>query len=203
VLVKTNDIMNVSFKIVKYITIILVSVFFSIQFTFSQTFTLNNDTSFMEVHGTSSLHDWHVDVLEQGGKIAIKDSINLIITTLNFNAKSESLKSGKKGMDKNTYKALKTDDYKSIDFKLSSVERIEFLSDSNYKVSIIGNMKISGVTNSVKIDFRIKLDKNKILIEGEKSLLMTDYGIDPPKALLGTIKTGNEIKIVFKLVFGK
>ena len=32
---------------------------------------------------------------------------------------------------------------------------------------------------------------------------MTDYGIEPPKALLGTIKTGDDIKIIFKTVFQK
>ena len=40
-----------------------------------------------------------------------------------------------------------------------------------------------------------------IVIEGEKSILMTDYGIKPPKALLGTIKTGNKINIIFKIDF--
>jgi hypothetical protein len=32
-------------------------------------------------------------------------------------------------------------------------------------------------------------------------MLMTDFGIDPPKALLGTIKTGDEIEVKFKSIF--
>lgn len=195
--------MMYSIKIKRFLPILLITVFVSLQFAFSQTYKLDNNTCFMEVHGTSSLHDWHVDALEQSGKIVVKDSASLMIEALNFSVKSESLKSGKSGMDKNTYKALKTDKYKTIDFKFLSVESIESISDNYYKVSIKGDMTICDVTNSISLAFKLKLDNNKVLIDGEKSLLMTDYGIEPPKALLGTIKTGDKIRIIFKSVFLK
>lgn len=139
--------MMYSIKIKRFLPILLITVFVSLQFAFSQTYKLDNNTCFMEVHGTSSLHDWHVDALEQSGKIVVKDSASLMIEALNFSVKSESLKSGKSGMDKNTYKALKTDKYKTIDFKFLSVESIESISDNYYKVSIKGDMTICDVTN--------------------------------------------------------
>jgi polyisoprenoid-binding protein YceI len=171
------------------------------QVAFSQTYVLNDQTSFLEVHGTSSLHDWHVDAERQSGKVEISNLDDLKINVLSFSVVSESLKSGKSGMDKNTYKALKTDKHKTIDFNLTSVKSKELISDNHYKVLITGNMTICGVTKSVNIELTVKLVGNNLLLEGEKSLLMTDYGIAPPKALLGTIKTGDEIKIIFKTVF--
>lgn len=169
----------------------------------AQTYNLNNDTSFLEVHGTSSLHDWHVDAETQNGKITVSNLDDLQLEALSFSVMSESLKSGKSGMDKNTYKALKTDKHKTITFKMSSVKSIELVSDSNYKVTVLGDMTISGVTKSISIDLKLELKDNKILIEGEKSMKMTDYGIEPPKALLGTIKTGDAIKIIFKSIYNK
>uniref|UniRef100_UPI0035130C0B YceI family protein n=1 Tax=Winogradskyella sp. TaxID=1883156 RepID=UPI0035130C0B len=139
----------------------------------------------------------------QNGKITVSNLDYLVLDALCFYVMSESLKSGKSGMDKNTYKALKTDKHKTITFKMSSVKSIELVSDSNYKVTVIGDMTISGVTKSIAIDLKLELKENKILIEGEKSMKMTDYGIEPPKALLGTIKTGDDIKIIFKTVFQK
>ncbi|WP_370000070.1 YceI family protein [Winogradskyella sp.] len=184
-------------------TYLVFCLFLVAKISVAQTYNLNNDTSFLEVHGTSSLHDWHVDAETQNGKITVSNLDDLQLDALSFSVMSESLKSGKSGMDKNTYKALKTDKHKTITFKMSSVKSIELVSDSNYKVTVIGDMTISGVTKSIAIDLKLELKENKILIEGEKSMKMTDYGIEPPKALLGTIKTGDDIKIIFKTVFQK
>ena len=186
---------------IKILLTILFSSLYAIQSVTAQTYSLNNNTSFLEVHGTSSLHDWHVDAEEQSGKIEITNTEDLEIKSLSFSVKAESLKSGKSSMDNNTYKALNTDDYKTIDFKLNSVKQVEKVKENSFKVSVLGNMTISGVTKTITLELTIKLDGTKVLIEGEKSILMTDYGIDPPKALLGTIKTGNKINIIFKSVF--
>lgn len=179
---------------------VLLSGFYSLQVT-SQSFILNNSNSTLEVHGTSSLHDWHLETEKQSGEIVITNSDDLAISTLNFSVETESLKSGKSSMDKNTYKALKTDDYKTIDFKFKSIKQANKLENNSFKATIIGDLTISGVTKSISLDITLNLNGTKVLLEGEKSLKMTDYGIDPPKALLGTIKTGDAIKIIFKSEF--
>ncbi|MCA0153351.1 YceI family protein [Winogradskyella vincentii] len=166
-----------------------------------QTYILNNDTSILEVHGTSSLHDWHVDAQNQSGTITFNDINSADIKNLSFTVRAESLKSGKRGMDKNTYKALKTDKFKTIDFKLLSISNSQKLSQHEYKLFIVGKLRVSGVEKQIPVELRLKIDNNKILVEGEKSILMTDFDIEPPKALLGTIKTGNKIRIVFNSVF--
>ena len=38
-----------------------------------------------------------------------------------------------------------------------------------------------------------------ITFNGSKKLKMTDYGIKPPTALLGTMTTGDEVEIVFQV----
>lgn len=193
--------MKNSLKSALFLFTIFLSGLLCFQTASAQTYTLNNDTSFLEVHGTSSLHDWHVDAEKQMGKLEVSKADGFTISSLNFSVESESLKSGKSGMDKNAYKALKSDDYKTIDFKLSSIETMNKITDNSYKVSALGNMTIAGATKLVPIELNIKLDGNNVLIDGEKTMLMTDFGIDPPRALLGTIKTGDEIKIIFKTAF--
>ena len=42
---------------------------------------------------------------------------------------------------------------------------------------------------------------NKITLIGEKKFKMTDFKIDPPKALFGTITTGDDITIKFSTTF--
>jgi hypothetical protein len=57
------------------------------------------------------------------------------------------------------------------------------------------------VTKEIELSLRPETDDNGIKLEGSYSLKMTDYGVDPPKALLGAIKTDNEVTINFSLLF--
>jgi hypothetical protein len=41
---------------------------------------------------------------------------------------------------------------------------------------------------------------NRIQIKGSKKVKMTDFNISPPTAMLGTLKTGDEVTISFTLV---
>lgn len=191
----------------KNITKIVLSFLFLLTFYTqeinSQEFNLNNETSQLIVSGTSSLHDWHVDAEQQKGKIVLELSKQLKIEKLTLEVTSRSLKSGKGSMDKNTYKALKTDEFKSITFKLTDVKEATALENDNYKIKASGNLTVAGVTKNISLDFNLHVTSNKVTLKGEKTFKMTDYGIDPPKALLGTITTGDEIIIKFNTVLNK
>mgnify|MGYP001287990000 CR=1 FL=1 len=172
-----------------------------ILFLNAQSYTLDNTTSFLQVDGTSSLHDWHVDAEKQSGYIEFSDFDKVAINSIKLSVESESLKSGKSGMDKNTYKALKTKSFKNIDFNLIMVESIAKVSEGIYNVKGKGKMLICGVSQIIPLDFELIIKDKVISIIGKNTILMTDYGIKPPTALLGTIKTGNEIVITHKTVF--
>lgn len=163
----------------------------------AQEFNLNNETSQLSVSGTSSLHDWHVDAEKQKGSIVLDLANELVIKKLYVEITAESLKSGKKGMDKNTYKALNTSQHKSITYQMLEVKQITKQGETKYAVKTVGNLSVAGTTKKVTLDFELQLTANKVTLKGEKSFKMTEFGIEPPKALLGTITTGDEITIKF------
>ena len=185
----------------------LITTILLVQTLHSQNFNLSNNSS-ITISGTSSLHDWDVEVESFSGNILFNDFENMDISDIKINVISESLKSGKKGMDKNTYKALKTDDHKNILFQFSKIESLTKIDDSSYRINGQGQLSITGVTRDVNIDFL--LTKNDLengegtcSITGSCTINMTDFGIEPPKALLGTIKTGEVIKVKFNTSFFK
>lgn len=195
--------MNSQIKLKLTLLTLVTFLSFSIQI-FSQSYKVSNASSDLKVYGTSSLHDWHVDAEDVKGSLQIEVSEEaLSIKKLNVEIISESLKSGKKSMDKNTYKALETDKYSSIKFNYLSTKSITKVSDNTYSVEAYGNLTITGNTQKILLKFKLKTEDNKVSIEGEKSIKMTSYGVEPPTALLGTIKTGDDLTIKFNIKYNK
>jgi polyisoprenoid-binding protein YceI len=177
-------------------------VFFFTNLSVAQQFNLNNQESTLNVLGTSSLHDWEITTESQNGKIVFKDMNTSDIEKLDISVKAESLKSGKNGMDKNTYKALKTDDFETIDFELIKLDNVVKKAEGKFTVKTTGDLTVSGVKKRISLNFEIDTSSAKsIILTGEKNIKMTDFNIEPPKALFGTITTGDEITIKFKSIF--
>jgi hypothetical protein len=157
------------------------------------------------VTGTSTLHDWEIIAEQTSGILIVNTEEEIpVINKLEFQVLAESLKSGKGGMDKNTYNALNTEKHPNISFKMLEVSDVQpIISTSNrFKVKGTANLTISGTTRKTDISFILTL-ADELKIEGVKPLKMTTYKIEPPKALLGTIKTGDAVEVHFNTVWTK
>lgn len=155
------------------------------------------------VDGTSNLHDWTIEAKAMSGKSTMTiDAGNLkAIKSLDFAVEVEQLKSGKSGMDNNTFKALNSKTYKTINYKLVSVTKITELSDGNFTVETQGDLTISGVTKRINQTFTVKIIGKKAIFSGKTKIDMTVFGVKPPTALMGTIKTGKEVTVDFKVTY--
>lgn len=105
-----------------------------------------------------------------------------------------TLKSEKDGLDKNMYKALKTDKFAEITFRAKSVEK------TAAGVRALGTLTIAGVAKDVSIDFAVTRVGANIALAGDLALLMTDYGVVPPKAMMGMMRTDPKVTIRLEIV---
>lgn len=171
----------------------------------AQSYKLNNEESSLLVDGTSNIHDWTIKAENTGGLLTVNfdDGKLQKIDKLEFSVVAESLVSGKSGMDKNTYKALDTDKHKNITYKLEKVNSIEKISDNNYKVKTTGCLTLAGVKNNINLNFDLNSNSNQLVLTGQYKLKMTDYGVEAPTAMFGTIKTGEDVVVKFKSHFNK
>lgn len=157
----------------------------------------------LKVLGTSNLHDWEIDAKAMSGKatMAIEAGDLKSIKNLDFAVEVEQLKSGKSGMDNNTFKALNSKTYKTINYKLVSVSKITEISAGNFTVETQGDLTISGVTKRINQTFTVKIVGKKAIFSGKTKIDMTVFGVKPPTALMGTIKTGKDVTVDFKVTY--
>lgn len=152
----------------------------------------------LKISGTSSLHDWDMVSESATGKLVATAEGNKLITinSLVVEMPAESIKSGKGGMDKNAYKALKTNQFKTVKFDLKSSTK-----NADGTWSFTGTFAIAGATKSVTLKIKETTIGGQPVFEGSYSFKLTDYKITPPTALMGTVKTGDDVKISFTLKF--
>jgi polyisoprenoid-binding protein YceI len=162
----------------------------------------------MKLSGTSTLHDWTMNAQTFGGEAQFSfkpgDARQLSsVKALTFSLAVVDLQSGESGLDKNAYKALKSSDYKSIIYKLTSAT-ISPDKGNKFLIKTHGNLTIAGVTKEVAINVYASVNTDEtITCTGSEQLNMTDYGVKPPKFMLGAMKTGDAITLDFTLVYRK
>jgi len=159
----------------------------------------------VSIHGTSNLHDWDENVMTVSGESIITWNSNTCFDLVGMNIKMavRSIKSTEGSMmNNNTYKALKADDHPEIVFELAAQLPNIPVDTKGKVVEAKVNLSIAGVTKAIDMSVTVTaVAHGNISFEGSKTIKMTDYGVKPPVAMLGTMKTGDAITIHFKTVF--
>jgi polyisoprenoid-binding protein YceI len=106
-----------------------------------------------------------------------------------------SLKSPKDGIDKNMHKALRVTEFADITFRIQSAE-----ARGDGAVRAHGTLTIAGVEKAIVLDLAAQRAGSNLSVAGEIPLLMTDYGIKPPKAMMGMMRTDPKITVRLELV---
>jgi polyisoprenoid-binding protein YceI len=161
------------------------------------------------IQGTSTLHEFHcktdkivayVDVDPSYTKDLTKVARPLLSVRVNVVAKT--LTCGNGTMDNNMYKTLKADEFQMIKYTMSGYDLLDATS-SSFSANTKGTLQIAGQEKAVDIKINAsRLAEGKATAEGEQTIKLTDFGIDPPSFMFGRLKVGNEIKVKFDLKAG-
>ena len=171
-------------------------------------------SSRVTIEGTSTLHNWHVEGRHLGGYVLVQEgelaslwsdsgpSLQEPAPTVSVEIPVTSLTSGNRGMDENMHKALKATTSPMITYRLELVEipRSQTaqadVADASLTIPTKGVLTVAGVERTVDLPMQVRrLPSDRLEISGETSLRMTNFGIDPPRAMLGTLQTGDEVRV--------
>jgi polyisoprenoid-binding protein YceI len=107
-----------------------------------------------------------------------------------------TLHAEKNGLDKNMHKALKVTEHPDIIFRLLRLDA----GAAPGRLQAVGTLRIAGVAREVTLPIKTALKAGALTVTGELPLLMTDYGITPPKAMLGMLTTDPKVVVTFEVV---
>jgi polyisoprenoid-binding protein YceI len=124
------------------------------------------------------------------------------VTSMDVIVGVTGMRSEKDGLDKNMYKALKADTYPEIRFGMGSYEAHESGTPAGMTIDAKGMLTVAGVEREITVAVTAVRDGETMHLRGNVPLLMTQFGIKPPKMMLGTIRTADEIVVHFDLVVG-
>jgi polyisoprenoid-binding protein YceI len=191
---------------IQKITFLLLVTLASVITAFSQT-AYQSQVLDIKLSGTSNVHDWEMTAVKGKSEAAFTVDATgklLSLSKLNFTLPVKNLKSSHTAMDKNTYKALNEEKNPNISFVLTYATVIS-KGGNNYQLNCSGQMSIAGTTKQTDLvaTGQYNPTSKSFLVTGVKKMKMTDYNVKPPKALFGTIKTGDDISISYNLVFNK
>lgn len=188
-------------QVVALIILIAITVFASFTRVVGQDVYSVDPSSKMTIAGTSTIHDWESAVTKMKGsaEIDLKSGKIASIDKLQVSIPVSSIKSGKSGMDKNTYNALKESDHPEIKFQLRSVKSLP-----SGQLTAQGHLTIAGVTKAVEIPVKYAVKSpEKIQFQGSISFKMSEFKVDPPTAMMGTVRSGDEVTLNFDTLFTK
>src|SRR4051812_33801330 len=162
------------------------------------------------IEGGSNLHDWSCKASAIDAAIDVDEALiksptasPTLLKKVQVKVPVRNLKCGHGGMDNNLYKALKADDSPEISYILATFDVVPGAMNDSFTVKTVGALKIAGAEKTVDMDVTAsRLADGSIRAEGSLPLLMTDFGVKPPTAMLGTLRTSNKVIVKFSLLVG-
>lgn len=158
----------------------------------------NSNVAKFKCHCTETLPEskTQMQAAEGGAKIKFSQTILKLTTKL--------LDCHNVGMSHDLHKGLKAKDYPYIKIELNEASltkgALAHTSEQWKSLEALTTITIAGVSKQVMLDVQAKrTGLDSFRFKSVKKLLMTDFGIDPPRPMLGIIKVEDEIMIHFDM----
>jgi len=162
-------------------------------------------TSSITIEGGSNLRDWSADVPVVESTIVISgfkgnDLQSLKpehFRTLELRIPVRHIDTGNRGFTRNIHKYLLMEQHPHITYRLRRVESVT-MEGGKALIRATGTINAAGKDHTVSTRTYASMNRDgSIQFTGEQPLQMTNFGIDPPTALMGTVKAHDAIKVVY------
>ena len=160
----------------------------------------------MTLYGTSTLHDWTMiaTVFTADAQFTLTPDNQLTaMNALTVTLPVHNLKSEHDGMNGNAYEALKADQFKTIVFQFTSAS-LTSSGGNKFLIAASGYLTVAGVTHAETLHATGVVNADgSISVSGTVPLKLSDFSIERPSFMLGTMKVGDAMTLNYSLIFVK
>lgn len=155
------------------------------------------------VEGTSTIHDWDCQVGQFAGTLDadVEDAGMTALGGAGLTVLVQGIDCDNGTMNGKLRDALGE---APVRYTLTSATLGGPEADGWFSTNTTGRLTIAGTTQTVQMVVKGKaLDGGHFRFTGQQVLKMTDFGVDPPTAMLGTLKTGDQITVHFDVTVSR
>lgn len=172
---------------------------------YAQTHLTMDPESRIWIEGTSSMHDWECEVGQFIGSLetSITDEALEGVSGGKVVVPSEQIECNNGTMNKKARGALNAKNYPQIRFAMERAEVLSASEEGRLQVKATGQLTLAGTEKTIELTAEgERTSEGRYRFTGSTPLVMSDYGIKPPTAMLGALKTGDEVTVHFDIVAG-
>lgn len=156
----------------------------------------------IRIDGDSTMKKYSAiaDTFDLSGKANTNsaNAASLLPAVVEMSLPVKNLKSGNGTLDKHMHENLKAEQFPEITMKLT-----EFKFSDDRSVISKGSLTVAGVTKPIVLKSVISKNLENTRIAGTYHLLMSDFGITPPRMMMGALKTKDEVRVSFDVGIAK
>lgn len=169
-------------------------------------YTIQSTPNEMNVEGGSTLHDWSCPIESVSGSLEIdpaetEDGAPISgVSGAQVQVPVDAIQCDKDTMNEKLREALQMNSYPEVYFSLEDAQ-VTALPDSGaawFAVDATGELILAGERRQIELPVQGKrLDDGTLRLTGSHTIRLSDYDIDRPSAMLGTVKTSKEVTVNF------
>jgi len=169
-------------------------------------YTFEPTMSEMSVEGGSTLHDWSCPIESLDGSLNVDTAHTSQgapisgLTRTQVSVPVDAIQCDKDTMNEKLREALQMNSYPEVYFSLKDAQ-VSALPDSGatwFRVDATGELILAGERRQIEIPVQgTKLDNGNLRLTGSHTIRLSDYDIDRPSAMLGTITVSKEVTVNF------
>jgi len=185
----------------------LLLILFSIQAAYANTtVSFSSGSHQISILGNSNLQRWSADVpnVNATADIIVNNGRVEAISRLQVEIDASTI-TGSEGsiMTSKIRETLKAEQNPRIIFRLSRVNGITH-NGNEFNVTANGTLLVAGISRPVDLVAKgVMLPNGSIQITGVEELKMTTWQIDPPRAMLGALRTSDDFTVNFSITLNR
>ncbi|MDZ7717230.1 MAG: YceI family protein [Balneolaceae bacterium] len=180
-------------------------------FSFQSTFVPINESR-LWIQGSSNVNQFECYAENYSGEATVPNEVEETPSVINASSELlllkidievDSFECGKQSMNKDLQKALQAEKFPEITFLYQNTTLLSEPQNRNdgFELRVHGLLTVAGTTKEIYFNTEAYyINQQRVRAVGKTTINMTDFGVEPPTALMGLIRANEELTVNFDLI---